>query len=118
MAKRGMASKLVRDYLMQNPEAKPKEVAEALKKHKVTPNLVSNIKSRMKHGLDAVSVAAVESSGGGSVVVATRRRPAVANRDSDAQLRAAADLIRKCGSLATARATLDLVEEITSVAGR
>lgn len=110
MVKRGVASKAVRKYLAENPEAKPKDVAVALKKYKVTANLVSNIKSRMKHGLDAVSIAAVS----GMPVAAIRST--VMSKDSAEQLRAAAALIRSCGSVATARATLELADEIVRAA--
>ena len=51
MAKRRVnKSKLVRDYLAEHPTAGPKEVAEALSKHKISAAYVSNIKFKMTHG--------------------------------------------------------------------
>lgn len=50
--RRGNKSALIREYFVANPSAGPTEVVNALaeKKVKVTPTLVSNVKSRMQNG--------------------------------------------------------------------
>jgi hypothetical protein len=50
--RRGNKSAAIREYLEANPAAGPTEVVAAMaeRKMKVTPTLVSNVKSRMLHG--------------------------------------------------------------------
>lgn len=50
--RRGNKSALIREYFDSHPAAGPSEVVAALaeKKVRVTPTLVSNVKSRMQHG--------------------------------------------------------------------
>jgi hypothetical protein len=45
-------SQLIRDYKAKHPEAKPGEIVEALKAHKVNYGLVSNVlhNAKAKHG--------------------------------------------------------------------
>ena len=51
MAKRTMnKTQLVKEYFEKHPDAGPSEVAEALKKHKISPAYVSNIKFKIRHG--------------------------------------------------------------------
>ena len=104
MVKRGEASKAVREYLAAHPDERPKDVANALKKYNVTPNLVSNIKSRIKHGSDRISI--VE---GRAIYTGN-------GHTSTHQLRAAAEFIRRCGGVSDARATLELAAEIAMAA--
>ncbi len=42
-------SQLVRDYVTEHPDAGPSAVAKALRKYKITPNYVSNVKLKMKN---------------------------------------------------------------------
>ena len=94
MAKRKVnKTQLVKDYFAKNPEAGPTEVAEALKKHKISPAYVSNIKFKIRHGLN-----------GGS---GTGAAP-------DAVL-AAARFIRACGGLDQARKALRAAGEVAEI---
>jgi len=102
----GAASKAVREYLSHNPEASPKEVASALVRYKVTPNLVSNIKSRTKRSLAASElIGEVGSQGEGGVAVGHHTKFAV-------QLLTAAKLLQECNGLKSARAMLELAAQI------
>ena len=84
MAKRKVnKSAAVKEYLEANPNAGPKEVVEALAKNKitVTPNYVSNIKSKAK-------------TGGKQVKRRGRRKAAVATTSANGPLSAPVQMSR------------------------
>lgn len=112
MSKRGEASRAVRKYLLQHPHAKPIDVANAHKRLGVTPNLVSNIKSRMKrdsvlaaNSLARTDPAMVEES-------IAKYRSDASPTDFEQQLLVAAELIRRCGGFASAHAMIDLAAKV------
>ena len=43
-------SQLIRDYKAKHPEAKPSQIVDALKAHKVSIGLVGNVLHKAKHG--------------------------------------------------------------------
>jgi hypothetical protein len=104
MAKRKVnKTAAVKEYLVANPDAGPKEVVAALKKNKitVTPNYVSNIKSK---------------SGGKQVKRRGRRKAAVAaasaNGPLSGKLAEAIQLVEKVGGIEKAKETLDAVKAL------
>jgi hypothetical protein len=106
-------SQLVRDHLSKEENASPKEVAEALKSHGVTPALVSNIKYALK-------TKGAPSEKRGRPTGRRGRRATANGRPSSAykHVLAAADFIKSCGDVASARAALDAAGEIASALGR
>ena len=101
MAKRKTVNRSdeVRKYLATHPDSKPSAVAQALKEFKVTPGLVSNIKTRMKMARRKKKVAKPPSSG------------APAQRQLD-DVVAAARLIRICGGVKEAKQALDMANQV------
>ena len=96
MAKRTInKTQLVKDYFQKNPDAGPSEVAEALKKHKISPAYVSNIKFKIRHGINGSG-----SSTGGA---------------SPESVLAAARFIRVCGGLDNARKALRAAGEVAEI---
>ncbi len=88
-------TQLVRDYFDQHPDAGPSEVAEALKKHRISPAYVSNIKFKIRHGINGSGA-----SNGGS---------------SPEAVLAAARFIRICGGLDNARKALRAAGEVAEI---
>ncbi|MDA0659297.1 MAG: hypothetical protein O2931_03770 [Planctomycetota bacterium] len=118
MSKRGQASRAVRKYLQQHPDAKPIDVANTLKRLGVTPNLVSNIKSRTKRESVLAAIAT-------HPTVSVPLEKSSATRLADAspvgfeeQLLAAAELIRRCGDFAAAHAMVDLAAKVAQQVAR
>ena len=101
MAKRKRVNKtqLVRDYLAKHPDAAPKAVAHALRRHSISANYVSGIKTKLKSG----SKGARRSK---------RRASAQAATTESHSILAAAALIKSCGGLREARASLDLAQQV------
>ena len=106
MAKRKVnKTAAVKEYLEANPTAGPKKVVEALAKNKVsvTPNYVSNIKSKGK-------------SGGKQVKRRGRPKAAVAQASGtgplSGKLAEAIKLVEKVGGIEKARETLDAVKAL------
>ncbi len=105
MAKRKInKTAAVKEYLDANPNAGPKEVVAALKQKKisVTPNYVSNIKSKGKSGGKRVG---------------KRRHKAVAAQVSgsgplSSKLAEAIALVEKVGGIEKAKETLDAVRAL------
>lgn len=94
MAKRRVnKTQLVKDYFAKHPDAGPTEVSEALKKYKISPAYVSNIKFKIRHGIN-----------GGSGIGAA----------PDTVL-AAARFIRVCGGLDEARKALRAAGEVAEI---
>ena len=105
MAKRKVnKTAAVKEFLEANPNAGPKEVVEALAKNKisVTPNYISNIKSKGKSGGKQVKrrgrkKAAVQASTGGLL---------------SGKLAEAIKLVEKVGGIDKAKETLDAVKAL------
>lgn len=81
----------VRQYITDNPEAGPTEIAQALKRLNITPNFVSNVKLKMKSKNGKGKKAADF----GSLV-------------------AAAQFIKSCGGVDNAKEALRVAEEVVS----
>ena len=88
-------TQLVRDYFAKHPDAGPTEVAEALKKYKISPAYVSNIKFKIRHGINGAG-----SSTGGA---------------TPESVLAAARFIRVCGGLDNARKALRAAGEVAEI---
>lgn len=99
-SKRGEASLRVRKFLDKHPDASPKEVAIQFQRYGVTANLVSNIKFRIRSGKLPGVVA-----------------PKPSSTPSSDDLLAAARVLRLFGSLRAAKEGLELVEELSRMAG-
>ena len=96
MAKRGInKTQLVCEYFAKHPDAGPTEVAEALKKYKISPAYVSNIKFKIRHGINGAG-----SSTGGA---------------TPESVLAAARFIRVCGGLDNARKALRAAGEVAEI---
>lgn len=108
MAKRRKTnrSEVIRQYLAEHPDEGPSEVAQALKRHKVTPHLVSNVKSKMNKG-----------SSPRRKKVAKRSAPSVAPTGTDefANVVAAAQLIKTCGGLEQAQQALKAAGKVADL---
>lgn len=95
MAKRKVnKSKEVRQFLKDNPDVGPSEVAKTLKHLGISPNFVSNVKMKMK----------LKSTGGKS------KQP-----DFDALI-AAAGFIKACGGVDNAKEALRIAEQVVASA--
>ncbi|OAI57155.1 hypothetical protein AYO47_01795 [Planctomyces sp. SCGC AG-212-M04] len=106
----GNKSQAIRDALAAHPDKSPKDIAEMLgeKGFKMSAQYVSTIKSNMNR------------KAGGRKVRVMRRKPGSAGRAASATtgntLDAALTLIQVAGGLGKARAVLETIEQIRSLA--
>jgi hypothetical protein len=108
MAKRRKTnrSEIIRQYLSEHPDEGPSQVAQALKQYKVTPHLVSNVKSKMK-----------KVSGPRRKKVKKQAAPLVTSTAATelADVVAAAQLIKACGSLEQAQQALKAAGKVADL---
>jgi arginine repressor len=96
----------VRDYLKTHPGTANKEIAEALKKQgiKISPNHISNIKSKM-----AVSKGKRKRRGKAAKTMSTKTGVNIH------EIKAAFMLLKQCGGVESAKKALDAAREIQKV---
>jgi hypothetical protein len=108
MAKRRKTnrSEIVRQYLSEHPDEGPSQVAQALKRYKVTPHLVSNVKNKMK-----------KDSSPRRKKVRKRSATSVATAGADefASVVAAAQLIKTCCGLEQAQQALKAAGKVAEL---
>lgn len=101
----------VRKYMQSHPDARPKDVESALKRHGITAQYVSVVKlqDKQRNGGEAVSDAAP--------TVKRGRRPNAAKSGalSGETLVAAAKLIEACGGASNAQHAIQTAEKIAAV---
>jgi hypothetical protein len=92
---------MIREYFEANPSAGPTEVVNALaeKKVKVTPTLVSNVKSRMQHG-------------GNSTAKTGRRGPGRPPRSSAGEASFSMSLLVEAKRFADSAGSLDAARQV------
>ena len=109
MAKRRKTnrSEIIRQYLSEHPDEGPSQVAQALKQYKVTPHLVSNVKSKMKKA----------SRPRRKKVKKQQVAPSVTTTAATefADVVAAAQLIKACGSLEQAQQALKAAGKVADL---
>lgn len=117
-------SEAIRKYLEANPEAKPKEIVEALKPEgiEVTPAFVSTIKTksgaaggggRKKRGRRKVAAAAApEAAPAGAAAPRKRAAARASDQVSVASLMKAKQLVDDAGGVENAKAALSALEKV------
>ena len=93
-------SQLIRDYKAKHASAKPGEIVEALKAHKVSYALVSNVLHRKKHG---------KGKKGRRKMAGASHNGAGLNLDS---LLAAKKLVAQVGGIEHAKSALSVLEKL------
>ena len=107
MAKRTVnKSALVRDYILGNPDQGPSDIATALKRYKIKPGFVSNIKTKMRK--DGLIEGGVGRRNG-------RRKQVSTSTDG---IVAAARLIQLCGGVQEASEALKAADRVASLIGK
>ncbi len=106
-------SKRVRDYLTEHPQARNKDVVEALVEFGVTPADVSNAKTQLKKRASkrrnrSVVVGVVEDVAAGP----TSSEPPVVAQISLTEIDAALSFVRQVGSMERARQLLAIIQQI------
>jgi hypothetical protein len=91
-------SQLVRDELSRNMEASPSEVAHKLKKHKIAPGFVSNVKTKMKKDMSG--------NGKSTGPVFVNRSTRASGQPVDTKLYRAIQLLMACQNEAEAMAAI------------
>ena len=107
-------SKRVRDYLTEHPQARNKDVVEALVEFGVTPADVSNAKTHLKKRASrrrnrSVVVGVVEDVAAGP---ANSDEPPVVAQISLTEIDAALHFVRQVGSMERARQLLAIIQQI------
>ena len=107
-------SKRVRDYLTEHPQARNKDVVEALVEFGVTPADVSNAKTHLKKRASkrrnrSVVVGVVEDSNSGPT---NSDEPPVVAQISLTEIDAALHFVRQVGSMERARQLLAIIQQI------
>lgn len=109
---RGGRSEAIREYLEKHPEAKPKEIREALASAKidVSPALVAQVSSKFRHG-------GKKAAGGkrGAKASATANGTAHAYGSTTDQLVRTKKFVKEVGSVDQARQALSDLEAFESV---
>ncbi len=106
-------SKRVRDYLTEHPQARNKDVVEALVEFGVTPADVSNAKTQLKKRASkrrnrSVVVGVVEDAATGPA----SSEPPVVAQISLTEIDAALSFVRQVGSMERARQLLAIIQQI------
>jgi hypothetical protein len=106
-------SQRIRDYMEANPEARNRDVVEALGEFGITAADVSNAKAQLKRKAEPVK----RSRGGGEAAAAPASSSAAAAQDAAGQIGmseidAALTFVRQMGSINRARQLLVIIEQI------
>jgi uncharacterized protein related to proFAR isomerase len=86
-------AQLIKDYLASHPNARPTEIAEALKKHKISAAYVSNVKFIMR----TYGTAASDEGAPAHII------------------RAAAKFVQVCGGMDKARKALKVAQDVADI---
>lgn len=111
-------TKRIQDYIGSNPEARNREIVEALSAHSVTSADVSNAKSQLKKKLLAGSPAAPATSTKRKKALGTKKAASLSGANSTIsldELQASAGYIKAVGGLDRAQQLLQMVQQIQAM---
>lgn len=116
--KKTSKSKRIQDYLSSNPDARNREIVEALSAHSVTSADVSNAKSQLKKKQLGLTPTAADASSKGSKVSSRSKSTSPkksASSISLEELELTAGYIKSVGGLSRAQDLLQMVAQIQTL---
>lgn len=112
MAKKKVSkTELIKEALRETPDATPRDIANALKKHGVTATYVSNVKSTM----NAKPKRRGRPPGTTKAAKKTTRKTAAPSVASSGSLDAAIKFVQQSGGLKAAKQAIEKIEQIKSL---
>lgn len=116
--KKTSKSKRIQDYLSSNPDARNREIVEALSAHSVTSADVSNAKSQLKKKQLGLTPTAAVSSSKRSKILSGRKSAGVkksASSISLEELELTAGYVKSVGGVSRAQDLLQMVAQIQTL---